>query len=65
LLISSANLQKGQTIVVHAAAGGVGISAVQIAKAQGARVIATVGSDDKFKIVTEAGAGIYFPLPKS
>jgi NADPH2:quinone reductase len=46
----------GQTVVVHSAAGGVGIIAVQIAKAAGARVIGTVSSDSKTALVKEYGA---------
>jgi NADPH:quinone reductase len=46
----------GQTVLVHSAAGGVGIVAVQIAKAAGARVIGTVSSDSKFALVKEYGA---------
>jgi NADPH:quinone reductase len=46
----------GQTVVVHSAAGGVGIVAVQIAKAAGARVIGTVSSDSKIALVKEYGA---------
>jgi NADPH:quinone reductase len=46
----------GQTVVVHSAAGGVGIVAVQIAKAAGARVIGTVSSDSKTALVKEYGA---------
>lgn len=46
----------GQTVVVHSAAGGVGIAAVQIAKAAGARVIGTVSNDDKMEIVRKFGA---------
>src|SRR5258708_2369616 len=46
----------GQTVLVHSAAGGVGIVAVQIAKAAGARVIGTVSSDIKFALVKEHGA---------
>lgn len=46
----------GQTVVVHSAAGGVGIVAVQIAKAAGARVIGTVSSDAKSALVREYGA---------
>src|SRR5260221_5806805 len=46
----------GQTVLVHSAAGGVGIVAVQIAKAAGARVIGTVSSDSKFALVKEHGA---------
>jgi NADPH2:quinone reductase len=46
----------GQTVVVHSAAGGVGIVAVQIAKAAGARVIGTVSSDSKTALVKQYGA---------
>src|SRR5713101_1159923 len=45
-----------QTVLVHSAAGGVGIVAVQIAKAVGARVIGTVSSDNKIGLVKEHGA---------
>lgn len=45
-----------QTVLVHSAAGGVGIAAVQIAVAAGARVIGTVSSDDKMDIVRKFGA---------
>jgi len=48
--------RAGQTVVVHSAAGGVGIAAVQIAKAAGARVIGTVSSDDKMDLVRRFGA---------
>jgi NADPH:quinone reductase len=41
-----ANLQPGETLLVHAAAGGVGLAAVQIGRALGARVIGSAGSDD-------------------
>jgi NADPH2:quinone reductase len=50
------HLTAGQTVIVHSAAGGVGIAAVQIAKAGGARVIGTVSSDAKMPIVREFGA---------
>jgi NADPH2:quinone reductase len=46
----------GQTVLVHSAAGGVGIVAVQIAKAAGAKVIGTVSSDSKSGLVKEYGA---------
>jgi len=46
----------GQTVLIHSAAGGVGIVAVQIAKAAGARVIGTVSSDSKLGLVKEYGA---------
>jgi NADPH2:quinone reductase len=45
----------GQTVVVHSAAGGVGIVAVQIAKAAGARVIGTVSQDAKATVVKQYG----------
>jgi NADPH2:quinone reductase len=46
----------GQTVLVHSAAGGVGIVAVQIAKAAGARVIGTVSSSSKAALIKEYGA---------
>jgi len=46
----------GQTVLVHSAAGGVGIVAVQIAKAAGARVIGTVSNDSKASLVKQYGA---------
>ena len=49
-------LQAGETLLVLAAAGGVGMSAMQIGKAMGARVIAAVGSDDKFEFCLANGA---------
>ena len=55
-LIFRANLQAGETLLVHAAVGGVGSTAVQIGKALGARVIATVGGADKLEIARKLGA---------
>ena len=55
-LVYRAHLQPGETLLVHAAAGGVGLAAVQIGKALGAKVIATAGGPDKVKIALEAGA---------
>jgi NADPH2:quinone reductase len=49
-------MTPGQTVLVHSAAGGVGIVAMQIAKAAGARVIGTVSSDSKIAIAKEYGA---------
>jgi NADPH2:quinone reductase len=46
----------GRTVVVHSAAGGVGLAAVQLAKAAGARVFGTVSSDAKRALVSEHGA---------
>lgn len=50
------SLQPGQSALVHAAAGGVGLLLVQIAKKRGARVLATVGTDEKAALAREAGA---------
>ena len=46
----------GRTVLVHSAAGGVGLAAVQLAKAAGARVFGTVSSDDKIDLPKSAGA---------
>ncbi len=54
-LVDRANVHAGQTVLIHAAAGGVGYAAVQIALAHGAKVFATV-SDDKRSIVEALGA---------
>jgi NADPH2:quinone reductase len=56
LLHSCHRTAPGETVLVHSAAGGVGIAAVQIAKAAGARVIGTVSRDDKMSLVREFGA---------
>lgn len=55
-LITRANLQAGEWVLVHAAAGGVGLAAVQIAKARGATVIATAGTEEKLEIAKKYGA---------
>ncbi len=49
-------LAPGRTCLVHAAAGGVGLLLVQMAKARGARVLGTVGSPEKARLAREAGA---------
>jgi NADPH2:quinone reductase len=56
LASSTYPLKKGDTCLVHAAAGGVGLLLCQIAKMRGARVIGTVSTDDKAKLAREAGA---------
>ncbi len=53
-----ARLQAGETLLVHAAAGGVGSAAVQLGKAAGARVIAVVGSAGKADVATALGADV-------
>jgi len=49
-------LKRGETALVHAAAGGVGLLLVQMAHHIGARVIATVSTDEKAKLARDAGA---------
>ncbi len=49
-------LKKGETALIHAAAGGVGLLLVQMAKMIGAHVIGTAGSEEKAKLAKEAGA---------
>src|SRR5215472_13363867 len=56
LLYSTYPLKKGETALIHAAAGGMGQLLVQMAKNIGANIIATVGSDEKAKLAREAGA---------
>ncbi len=51
-----ARLQPGETLLVHGAAGGVGLTAVEIGKAMGARVIATAGNAEKLAIAKAHGA---------
>ncbi|MBB4688258.1 quinone oxidoreductase family protein [Amycolatopsis jiangsuensis] len=59
LLRKNAHLEPGETVVVHAAAGGVGSLAVQLAKAWGAgRVIATASSEEKRALALELGADV-------
>lgn len=55
VLVDAAQLQAGQTVLIHAAAGGVGSMAVQLAKARGARVIATASAVN-LGLLTELGA---------
>ena len=57
-LVHRGRLQPGETLLVHAAAGGVGLAAVQIGKALGARVIATAGGPDKLEVARRAGADV-------
>lgn len=56
LAVSTYPLQPGDTCLIHAAAGGTGALLVQIAKLRGARVIGTVGSEEKAALAKEAGA---------
>ena len=58
-----AYIKKGDTLLVLGAAGGVGLSAVELGKAYGARVIAAVSSEDKLAFVKKHGAdsGVVYP----
>ncbi len=56
LACSTYPLKTGDTCLVHAAAGGVGLLLCQIARMRGARVIGTVSTDEKAKLAREAGA---------
>jgi len=56
LLYSVYPVKKGDTVLVHAAAGGMGLLLTQMAKNIGARVIGTVGSEEKGKLARDAGA---------
>src|SRR5690606_978325 len=52
-----ANVRPGETVLVHAAGSGAGVAAIQVAKASGATVITTAGSDEKWdKAPTLRGA---------
>ncbi|MCX5387134.1 NADPH:quinone oxidoreductase family protein [Streptomyces sp. NBC_00083] len=53
-----AHLQEGETLLVHAAAGGVGSAAVQLGKAAGARVIGVVGGPEKAAVARELGCDL-------
>ena len=55
-LVRRANLQPGETLLVHGASGGVGLAAVDVGKLLGATVIATSASDAKLEKVLECGA---------
>ncbi len=55
-LVTRAKIKAGDWVLVHAAAGGVGLAAVQIAKAFGAKVIATAGTAQKLEVAKAFGA---------
>ena len=57
-LFDRAELTEGQTILIHAGAGGVGHVAIQLAKQVGAKICTTVGSEEKAKFVTDLGADL-------
>lgn len=55
-LFIRAHAKAGETVLVHGASGGVGTAAVQIARAQGLRVLGTAGTPDGLRLVREQGA---------
>ena len=58
MLKDRAHMAKGETVLVHAGASGVGTAAIQLSKLWGARVIATSSAEDKLKIASSLGADI-------
>ncbi|KAH8889179.1 hypothetical protein GQ53DRAFT_870139 [Thozetella sp. PMI_491] len=59
-LFNVGNLQKGQSILIHSACGGVGLAAVQLARMVGAEIYTTVGNEEKVQYLMEA-----FGLPRN
>jgi NADPH2:quinone reductase len=57
-LVFRAHLAPGENLLVHAAAGGVGLAAVQIGKALGARVLGTAGGPEKLEVARKAGSDV-------
>jgi NADPH:quinone reductase len=57
-LYDRAELQNGESVLIHAAAGGSGSAAIQLAKQRGARVFATVGADEKIQLCKDLGADV-------
>jgi putative PIG3 family NAD(P)H quinone oxidoreductase len=57
-LFTLGKLQAGETVLIHAGASGIGTAAIQLARAAGAQVIATAGSDVKLALCRELGAGV-------
>ena len=55
-VFESGALQPGETFLVHGGTSGIGTTAIQMARAQGARVIATAGTDEKCALCTRLGA---------
>jgi NADPH:quinone reductase len=63
-LLDRGRLKEGQTLLVLGAAGGVGLAAVELGKAFGARVIAAVSSEEKAQATREAGADEVLVYPR-
>ncbi|KAJ3955154.1 hypothetical protein N0V92_008317 [Colletotrichum tropicale] len=58
-LFNIGRLQRGQSVLIHSACGGVGIAAIQLARMAGADIYVTVGNDEKVKYLTET-----FDMPR-
>ncbi len=65
LLHAAHRTRPGETVLVHAAAGGVGLLAVQVAKMLGARVLGTVSTPEKARLAREAGADEVIPYTQT
>ncbi|MFO1150428.1 MAG: SDR family NAD(P)-dependent oxidoreductase [Alsobacter sp.] len=59
-LVRVARLEKGETVLIHGAAGAVGLAAIQIARGRGARILATAGTEDRRTVARLAGADAVF-----
>lgn len=59
-VFDDAGLKQGETLLVHGGTSGIGVTAIMIAKAWGAKVIATASSDDKLKAIRDLGADAAF-----
>lgn len=59
-LVNAARLRAGETLLIHGAAGGVGLAAIQVAKRLGARVFGTASSPERRQAVLDAGADAAF-----
>ncbi|MBC8031815.1 MAG: NADPH:quinone oxidoreductase family protein [Pyrinomonadaceae bacterium] len=57
-LVTLAHAKAGETVLIHAAAGGVGTAAIQIAKLLGLRVVGTASTDEKREKITQLGADV-------
>lgn len=63
-LLDRGRLKQGQTLLVLGAAGGVGLAAVELGKAYGARVVAAVSSEEKAEAARQAGADAVLVYPR-
>ena len=63
-LLDRGRLKEGETLLVLGAAGGVGLAAVELGKAYGARVVAAVSSEEKAQVAREAGADVTLVYPR-